>query len=279
MKRVADNLKTSWKMKLALCALVLIPVLYAYADLTISISPGYQFTEGERPSVSTLNLLGTPSAQVTGTLGGTNVSLGANTVSGTMLFDSVAGFGLGWDGGSPRGLYISSEAAGDGLGGGDGEALSNKVDNVRIILANDAITLSVPTNTLVGGGESNLLSLGDGLTIADGTLLLTNFVSYEYPLSNGMSVNTNHSLGITPKIVNWVFVCKTNDAGYAPGDEVSVWSFYNDDSHRPTVSGGVNGTNVFMNAAYTAINVRRKDTGLDGGITATRWRAKCYARP
>lgn len=270
--------------------------LEARAEITATVYPGYQFNSTERPTTSTLNLLGRPTISITGTLGGTNVSLGAGTVSGTMLMDSVAGSNLTYNGATPRGLVIQDSGvsinqinvaiAGDGLGGGGGFPLSNKVDNVRIKIISDVVSFSVTTNTLVGGGANNLLALGAGLAISGGTIFVTNlpaaslsaFSSIEYSLSSGQIADTNHSLGSTPRFLNWVMICKTSDNGYAVGDEVPVSAVQNS-TGDPSFVGGANATNVFIVFASSGASIRNKSTGNLGTITTARWNTKCYAAP
>lgn len=252
------------------------------ADLTITIYPGKQFSQGDRPTIQDLNQLGTPTAQVTGTLGGTNIALGAGTVSGTMLMDSVAGSNLTWNAASPRGLVVKNSgisfyqlataAFGTGLTGGGGVAV--EVTNVPVT------RITVTTNTIVGGGPGNYLTVGNGLHASAGTLSLSNFTSIEYSLASGLVADTNHNLGTTPVMVRWVLVCKTADLGFSVGDEVDVAHFYNNVTANQQFSSGGNATNVFLLLRDTGnINVRKKSDGDDGSITASRWRAKAYARP
>jgi len=265
------------KFLATLAALMLLPS--ADAEITARVYPGYQFNESERPTVSTLNLLGTPTIEITGTLGGTNVALGAGTVSGTMLMDSVAGEGLEYDGESPRGLRIAAAAAGLGLGGGGGAALSNKVDGVRLVITNDTITLSAPTNTLVGGGASNLFSLSSHFDTTNSVLALKQFTSFEYTISSDVVLNTNHSLGVTPSQLRCVLVCKVDNAGYVIGDEVDAAGVFNSATGVPSFTWGGSATNVFLAAQFGTLAVKNKSNGSNADLTLNRWRAKVYARP
>lgn len=63
-------------------------VIRCVGQLTATVTPGYSFSDGERPTVGTLNQLGTPTVEIAGTVSG-SVGLAAGTVSGVHLTDSV----------------------------------------------------------------------------------------------------------------------------------------------------------------------------------------------
>jgi hypothetical protein len=266
-------------------------ILHCQADLTVTVTPGYVFGASERPSTSTLNRLGAPTINISGTIGGTNAGIAAGSVNGTHFSDSVVDDRtIDFTNSSPRALRIkeqgvdlreaSTNLAGLGLGGGGGFALSNKVDGVRLTIATDTLTFSCPTNTLAGGGTNSLIAVGPGLHLSQGQLSVSNFVSLEYVLVSGLIVNTNHGLGVAPSQVNWVLICKTAELGFAVGDEINCANVYNDSTAKQNFSFGANSTNVFISAVNTSTHgVRRKDNGNDATLTAGSWRAKVYARP
>jgi hypothetical protein len=275
-----------------IAAMVVLLALPATAEITATVRPGHVFAEGERPTTATLNQAANPTVQITGTLGGTNVALGANTVSGTMLMDSVAGSNLTWNASSPRGLVIANSGvdvgqiaasiAGNGLAGGAGTALSVTTAGNALSATNDALRIICPLGKLLGGDVNGFVTnvtVGTGLFVSATTLSISNFTTAEYALgSGGLIANTNHNMGATPAVVIWRLICKTADLGYEVGDEVDVASFYNSASLKPQFGSGANTTNLFLVEFSTSINVRRKDTGADDTITAGSWRAIGRAR-
>lgn len=104
-------------MRLLLLALGIMALPAARADLIVTVQPGYTFAPGERPTVDTLNLLGSPTIWISGTIGGTNFGLSAESVTGVQLATSVADeVTIGWSSATPRGLQVlPAGIAGDGL--------------------------------------------------------------------------------------------------------------------------------------------------------------------
>lgn len=109
---------------------------------------------------------------------------------------------------------------------------------------------------------------------------VTNFITGEYTLADGLIANTNHGFASLPRWVRWVLVCKTADVGYSVGDEVDVAMFDTTDDRPPWVGGG-NSTNLFLVqlAGFTSCDVPNKTNGAQTSITYTRWKAKGYAHP
>lgn len=292
------------KTRFLILATVIAVASSARGEITATVIPGYQLSPNERPTTALLNLMATPSVRITGTLGGTNVALGANTVSGTMLMDSVAGSNMTYDGSSPRRLVIANSGvnvgqiaaavAGNGLSGGAGAALAVRVDTKTIQITNDVLTIgtndvstiAIASGKLVGGastGQGTAITVGNGLTLSSGTLIVnattvTNFVTAEYSLSSGAIANTNHGFGTVLTSARWVLICKTNDVSFTVGDEVDAQCFYESGS-RPQFVTGSTSTNMFASLKSLAILVRRKDNGNEDSITAASWKLKGYARP
>lgn len=288
----------------ALVAAVSVWCLPARADLTATVIPGYTFGDlgTDRPTAAKLNLLGMPIVIITGTIGGTNASIAAGSINGTHFADSVVdNRTVEFTNSSPRAIQIkasgvnvgelSTNVAGLGLGGGAGSALSNKVDGTFLAIIGDVMTVTsnltprqilMTAGNLLGGFGTTAtnITLGTGLAIHGGALVLSNFTSIEYSVAAGAIANTNHSLGTTPRRVFWVMVCKTADVGFVPGDEEPASSFYRDASGTSIFAAGANATNVYAAMrTSTPIHVVRKDTGASDSITDSRWRLKCYAFP
>lgn len=262
--------------------------LNAAAEITATVYPGYQFSANERPTTAALNLLGRPTIYITGTLGGTNVALGANSVTTTMMSDTLPGTNLSWDASSPRKLVIADSGvdtnqiavgiAGLGLGGGGGAPLSNKTDNVYLQITNDVLTISLSGFTNLIGAISTNVANTYARYYATNYPVTNSFVSYTYAVADGLIANTNHSLGATPRHVEWRLVCATTDAGYAVGDEILASSLNGDDDSVFIL--GANATNVFaVCGGLSNIRIKHKSTGATANFTEANWGLKCYATP
>jgi hypothetical protein len=277
------------------------------AELTATVYPGYTLSANERPTTAILNLLARPSVTVSGTLGGTNVGLAANSVSGAMLMTSVVDddtiefFNNGGSTAIRLKAYntgtnaIDANLAGLGLGGGDGFALSNKTDNVSLTITNDVLTLmtnlsatylNVASNGVVVGTSTNR-----GQTVDIGVfarILATNqYASSEISLNAGVAtvlLNAAHGLAMTPTQVRGVIVCQTSDAGYAVGDEVDMIACGGVENGESFERGdvfafGANATNVFCVQSVYYMYVANKSTTNPTQLVHSRWKAKIYARP
>jgi hypothetical protein len=277
MKTIYEGLK---RLTVAtLIAVLTVLPLASQAELTATVYPGYSFASGERPTMETLNLLGRPIIVISGTLGGTNVALGAGTVSGTMLMDSVAGAGLDWDGNSPRGLMI-------GVGGVGLVHLAST--NFGAGLTNTGTTIRVAFDTTLKTNAQGQLGVDPTTAFPQGTFSLSasNFIStntftsftYSLPASSGTVMSTNHSLGRIPVFIRAVLVCSNADNGYLVGDEIDVSTVAGGGGNSsPYIIIGGNSTNVFA-YKYTADGLFAGPSGT-ATLTASKWNFKIYARP
>lgn len=286
-------------MKSTLPLLWLLAAWPALADLSATVQPGYVFGPNERPNTATLNRLGQPTITISGTIGGTNAGLAAASVNGTHLSDTIVdGTNITFNGASPRALtivdsgvdvtQISSNIAGLALIGGSGAALDVNVDDETLVIEDDVLKLAtnlppsrlnVTNNHVVVGTEDDV---GVALPISQVWTQFIAAITYTTPEvqpAQGMSTNWAHGLGVTPTWLRIVWVCKTADAGYVPGDEVEPYLFWTDD--YPFVSGGVNSSNVFLYGLVTGhpVATGNKNTGVGTLITLSRWRVKAYVRP
>lgn len=281
-KLKAEILKTKVWLALILSAFQLFS-FSAFSEITATVYPGYQFSASERPTAANLNLLGRPTILVSGTLGGTNVALAANSVTTTMMSDTLPGSNLVWDASSPRELVIADDGvttnqlhsgvAGLGLSGGSGSQLRVNVDTNTITITNDVVTLNLTTfsnlvNTLASVVATNVAQYAitnyvTTNTYTSGDLYLTN--------ANRMLINTAHTLGTTPRTVWCTLKCITTDLGYAVNDEVNATHLIN--SSVPCFTAGANSTNVFV-WYYVLPAVSRKDTGgfTGNNIDPDKWK-------
>jgi hypothetical protein len=135
---------------LALLALV----NFSFANLTVTVQPGYSFGSNEQVTIGKLNQLGQPTIGVFGTLDG-SVSLAAGSVNGSLLADTVPdGLTLGYNGSTPRQLTVTSAGLLDGTGG-------IWASNNFLHLAYDTNVFTLATNSpaVIGGGTNSMLSL------------------------------------------------------------------------------------------------------------------------
>jgi hypothetical protein len=154
------------RLILLMAVIALVTSCPTWAQITATVRPGYTFAPNERLTLDKLNLLGQPVIEVSGTLGGTNVGLAANTVSGTMLMDSVVGNAtLQWLSTTPRGLAVNlighSNVSGGSLLGTNiagGTITSSNLAGGTIVSTNIAGGTIVSTNIAGGGIEYSNMS-------------------------------------------------------------------------------------------------------------------------
>lgn len=210
-----------------ICALVALLALPAAAQLTAVVQPGYQFTTGERPTMTTLNLLGQPTITIQGTVSG-SVGLAAKSVTGTILADSVPdGLTLDYNGASPRQLEVKNSGIstnqvatnffGAGLAGGAGTQAHVLVDGTSIsVNTNNQLTLATNVGPAqIKWGMVNLtgttptidwsagLTFTNFLAVATTTYTFTNMTSGESILLALVQDGTGGRLVTWPAGIKW----------------------------------------------------------------------------
>lgn len=282
-----------------------------YADITATVYPGYQFSPLERPTTQSLNALGMPTIVISGTLGGTNVALGAGTVTGTMLSGTVVdGVTVDFNGSTPRAIEVMTEGigtqqlarvdfAGPIAGGLDTQVhllfdgvtlLTNGAGQLFVAFTNMGNTvftnLPAATNSLIGAGPNGTnqnIGLGTNFSIVNGQLRLTRFISTNINLlaHNSFTIAVPHGLSNAPTVLRWVMVCTTAELGYSVGDEVDLSTVSDNGSGTGHWNVGANATNVFVvarnNNNIQLYNFTTQGTGTT--ITLGNWKLKCYAYP
>lgn len=268
--------------------ILVMSTVWCQAQLTATVRPGYIFSAGERPTVDSLNQLGTPSIAISGTISGT-VGLTAQSVTGTHLANSVVdGATTDFNGSTPRAIIVKNAGVGKtqlatnaflrGISGGAGTSASVNVDT-------NSITIDGSNQLCIATGAA-----GYGLSRAEsGTLSLTQFVcSNGVPASAGGFTNA-HSLGAVPGYVRAVLVFTnsgsvTTSLGYQQGDEVElsqVWSF-GGSFPEPGFMWGADSANVWVKENNNAtLYVANRVTGAHTQFYANRtnWMVRVYARP
>jgi len=146
------------------------------------------------------------------------------------------------------------------------------ISYTNIGMTNYAVTnVSISTNSQIGsmtlGGLFQLLDLARPRS--------EKFTSGEFDLALSGYCSTNHGLGGAPQVCRWVLVCKTNDASYIVGNEVSATCFYDSSSGAPA-GFGASATNVFLSVPSSHQTIVGTN-GSGQSLTLVRWKAKAYA--
>lgn len=315
----------------------------ALANLTVTVHPGYTLAPDETPTTDTLNLLGEPTIEVTGTLDG-SASLAAGSVNGTLLADTVVdGTTTEFNASVPRAIHVIVVGLVDGRGGiiasnsflriyidpayfrmATNSASGTNVNNgstvtnwltvvpeslkdtnisptaaIQLSKLTTAIGTNAPsTNTLLVAGPDGIITNAQfsynfqlaqlpntNNSSTNLTLALRYFQSSLLDLPSGGGVVTSnlaHNLTLTnarPRVLRWVLVCVTNNAGYVVGDEIGL-DAVRDGAGAAPFSYGASSTNVFLAKRASITSVLNKITAAgDGSFTEINWKARCYAAP
>lgn len=277
--------------------------------LTVKLTPGYNWTEGELVTIAKLILAANPTIELEGTISA--ASLADNSITLAKLIVGILSADAAGRSRMADGyLTLAKIAAGIFTADAAGRApfAADVIDNS--LLADDAVqtaqikdaqvTLAKLSAGIIASATAKASpTTADSVLIADAadanatkkatlaalnTLFTpTQFTSAETAIATsdvGLVINTAHSLGAVPAKVRAVLVCKSTDLGYAANDEVDVSGSVH---HSGTVSFvvGANATNVFVvrdQAAETGhYQLANKTTGVVGNCAELKWRLKVYA--
>lgn len=250
----------------------------ASAQLTATVHPGYSFSDGERPTTDTLNQLGQPSIDISGTVSGT-VGLAAGSVTGTILSDTVPdGRTLDYTNESPRKLEVKANGVGP-------RELAQVLGPNLINAPGGGVTVTNLANTNIAANAAidiskiaHPSSSAGGFTLSAGAILtVTNFVAGGYPVGGAIVFGTNHGFSATPTWVR-VTLVETNvagDLGWAQGDEVET------PGSAGLVIAGADATKCYVASAPGVMSLPHKNNSPAqfDGITSSKWTMKIYARP
>lgn len=255
--------------------------------LFVTVTPGTTVSSSTTLDAATLNLLGTPSVDVTGTVDGGSLSISSGSVPLTSLLaqttSTVVGNGSG-SANSPVALDASTDFSFTSttmqikpLAVVEGKIGAKAVTYAKIQDVADARLLGRSAGTT---GVVQELTVGSGLSLSGGSLtngILRYTTSAKSipvlptppptvePVSNqGVQWLTTSSelpsLSVAPQMVRVVLECFTNDGPFVVGNEVDIQSvvmqgFENNFpifNYAPTVSSGVvSGSNIFLNVWFT----------------------------
>ena len=252
--------------------------------LFVTVTPGTTVSSTTTLSASTLNLLGTPSVDITGSVDGGTLSVADGSLTLAKFAPISANRLIG--NGSSVSAYpteISSTDLTFAVGTvniGTGAVVTAKIadssSNVtgvtyaKIQHVTDARLLGRSQGT---NGVPQEISVGAGLTLASGAL--TNGIlryttsAQSIPVISAGSqavqwlttAGNLPSLSVAPQMVRVVLECFTNDGPFVVGNEVDIQSvvmqgFQNNFpifNYVPTVSSGVvSGSNIFLNVWFSS---------------------------
>lgn len=267
-----------------------------FADLTVTGSPGFIFsdTSAGRPTTANLNRALHFTYAIGGTVGGTNANIAQNSIGGDKLVTTFPGTNLTWDGNSPRKLVIANDGvnilqlhtnvAGLGLSGGAGTALRVNVDTNTVTITNDVLTLNLTgfTNLV------NILATNVAQWAVTNYTDTNSFVSANttFPVRGGTRIFA-HGLATLPSFVRAVLVCVTNDAAtdYETTDgeieAAAAMTMFGDGFH-PQFTVRATATNVYvLRSTYNnGFYLPNMDTGFMTAATdVSNFKLKIYARP
>ena len=247
--------------------------------LFVTVTPGTTVTSSTTLDASTLNLLGTPSVDVSGTVDGGSITLGVQSVPLPSLYaqadQTLVGNGAA-SSASPVALTTTDlvltattvnikAAAVTTAKIADANVTYAKIQNVA-----DARLLGNSAGT---AGVVQELTVGSGLTLSGGALTngilryTTSLKDIPTLAAGGRNIQWLESLGelpsitVVPQIVKVVLRCKTQQAPFEVGYEIPIesvsiqgfWSSSNQMvfSYQPNVNVGLaGGTDAFINVWF-----------------------------
>lgn len=263
--------------KLLLLALTIGWTWRVQADLSATVYPGYTFGASERPTTSKLNALGTPTIIISGTIGGTNSGLAADSITGAML-DSTTYDNVTID--KTNGALRVKQA---------GITTYQLYTN----MFSTTSALNPSTGAVVWNPDWNFLAISNNMatmrtsTVAAAVIALLNSSTYTY--SNQVAVpaaanatSMSHGMGATPSWWRVTLVCTNADLNYAAGDEVDLscasvsnderaFSAYIDPAATPSIV-------VRRSDNLLALNLLNKTTGVWENMTMSRWNLRFRVR-
>jgi hypothetical protein len=257
--------------------------------LFVTVTPGTTVSSTTTLSASTLNLLGTPSVDITGSVDGGTLSVADGSL-GLSKFSAITGSRLIGNG-SPVSAYPTELASTDlafapgtiNIGTGavttaklaDSSSTTTGVTYAKIQHVTDARLIGRSAGT---NGVAQEISVGSGLSLASGALT-NGILRYTttaksipaLPSGNPEPASSQAvqwlttagelpSLSVAPQMVRVVLECFTGDGPFVAGNEIDIQSvvmqgFENNFpifNYAPTVSSGIeSGSNIFLNVWFT----------------------------
>ena len=250
--------------------------------LFVTVTPGTTVTSSTTLDASTLNLLGTPSVDVTGTVDGGSVSITNGSVPLASLVAqanaTIVGNGSGISN-SPVALDASVDFAftPTTMAINTNAVTTAKIANSNVTYAKiqDVVDARLLGRSAGSTGVVQELTVGSGLTLSGGSLTngilryTTSLKDIPTLAAGGRNLQWLESLGelpsitVVPQIVKVVLRCKTQQLPFEVGYEIPIESvliqgFYDNRMvfcYQPCVNMGlVGGTDAFVNVWFATLN-------------------------
>ena len=219
--------------------------------LFVTVTPGTTVTSNTTLDASTLNLLGTPSVDVTGSVDGGSLTLGSNSVSTSSIQNEAVTEGKIASGAVTE-AKIGTGAVTEGKIGsgavttaklGDASSTTNGVTfgKIRQIATNSILgRVTASTGSIevvnIGAGLSTTRNLGDISATSlvkkniGGTLAsvdtITYFTSNDLTIPAAVSDSATLTIGSAPASYDCYLKCTTAENGYGIGDTIKYNQVY-----------------------------------------------------
>lgn len=244
--------------------------------LFVTVTPGTTVTSSTTLDAATLNLLDTPSVDVTGTVDGGSLTIADGSVQLKSLVaqapSTLVGNGKG-SSASPDELTTTDlvfTASTVNIGTGavvEGKIGAKAVTYAKIQDVADARLLGRSSGT---AGTVQELTVGSGLSLSGGALtngILRYTTSLKALPVDGNSIQQVQwidgelpSIAYRPQLVRVVLRCKTPESIYVAGDEIDLQSVtmqcflsnYPIAVYNPTVVCGITSGSLFLNVCFAA---------------------------
>jgi len=251
--------------------------------LFVTVTPGTTITSSTTLSASTLNLLGTPSIDITGSVDGGTLSVADGSL-GLSKFSPIAGNRLIGNGSAVSAYPAELSSTDLTFTASTVNVAPAAIDSTKLAArsATFAKVQAISTGKLLGrttasSGDIEELTVGSGLTLSGGALtngiLRYTTTAKDIPAIGAASqavqwLTSSTELpavtgSILPQFIRVMLRCKTNDASFVVGNELDinsvineqVWNSGNLTSEYPiTVSLGMVGastTDFFLNVWFS----------------------------
>lgn len=251
--------------------------------LFVKVTPGTTITPTTTLSASTLNLLGTPSVDVTGSVDGGTLSVadGSLTLS---KFAPISGNRLIGNGSSVSAYPAELSSTDLAFTASTVNVATGAITETKLgaRAATFAKVQAISTNKLLGrttasSGDIEELTVGSGLTLSGGSLtngiLRYTTTAKDIPAIGDASQAVQWLTSATelpavtgsvvPQIIRVVLRCKTNDGSFVVGNELDIHSVINEQTWKSanltseypiTISAGMVGastTDLFLNVWFS----------------------------
>lgn len=255
--------------------------------LFVTVTPGTTVTNSTTLDATTLNLLGTPAIDVTGTVDGGSLSLSPGSVGTTQLADDSVTFAKFQNISTDRLLGRDTAGTGDveqltvggGLqftGTGGIEVANAGITYAKIQNVAASRLLGNPTGSPASASE---ITLGTGLSFAGTTLNAATYTKYSspsgvaIPAAGGEIAGFNHTLGGYPSQFRVFAQCvnPSSTSGYPLGYRIPIEAFQGDFDVPAFVAWASSSQLGLRRTNQTNIHLNNYNTGARAIYPAADW--------